>query len=149
MVPSFISIEVQDIEELYEIELECFGKDAFPLLEYQRLLYSSESIPIKAAVEGKIIGFVIGVYERSIEICTVVTLNIKPGFRKQGIGFELMKSLEDRLGTMKCKEIILQTRVNNTAGLNLFDKLGFRITRRLLNYYPNGIDGFEMKKSIA
>jgi len=146
VVPSFSSIEPQDLEEIYAIEIECFGNESFSLLEYRRLLSLHNSIPIKAIVKESIIGFVIGVYQMSIRSCTVVTINVKPRFRKKGVGFELMKSLEKGLERLKCGEVILQTRVNNTAALNLFDKLGFSKTSRLLNYYPNGTDGFEMKK---
>ena len=146
VVPSFSSIEPQDLEEIYAIEIECFGNESFSLLEYRRLLSNHNSIPIKAIVKESIIGFVIGVYQMSIRSCTVVTINVKPRFRKKGVGFELMKSLEKGLERLKCGEVILQTRVNNTAALNLFDKLGFSKTSRLLNYYPNGTDGFEMKK---
>ncbi|MEK0325007.1 MAG: GNAT family N-acetyltransferase [Nitrosopumilus sp.] len=146
VVPSFSSIEPQDLDEIYAIEIECFGNESFSLLEYRRLLSNHNSIPIKAIVKESIIGFVIGVYQMSIRSCTVVTINVKPRFRKKGVGFELMKSLEKGLERLKCGEVILQTRVNNTAALNLFDKLGFSKTSRLLNYYPNGTDGFEMKK---
>lgn len=146
VVPSFSSIETQDLDEIYAIEIECFGNESFSLLEYRRLLSNHNSIPIKAIVKESIIGFVIGVYQMSIRRCTVVTINVKPRFRKKGVGFELMKSLEKGLERLKCGEVILQTRVNNTAALNLFDKLGFSKTSRLLNYYPNGTDGFEMKK---
>lgn len=149
VVPSFSSIEPQDLDEIYAIEIECFGNESFSLLEYRRLLSNHNSIPIKAIVKESIIGFVIGVYQMSIRSCTVVTINVKPRFRKKGVGFELMKSLEKGLERLKCGEVILQTRVNNTAALNLFDKLGFSKTSRLLNYYPNGTDGFEMKKITA
>jgi len=146
VVPSFSRIEPQDLDEIYAIEIECFGNESFSLLEYRRLLSNYNSIPIKAIVKESIIGFVIGVYQMSNRSCTVVTINVKPRFRKKGVGFELMKSLEKGLERLNCSEVILQTRVNNTAALNLFDKLGFSKTSRLLNYYPNGTDGFEMKK---
>jgi len=149
VVTSFSSIEPQDLDEIYAIEIECFGNESFSLLEYRRLLSIHNSIPIKAIVKKRIIGFVIGVYQMSSRICTVVTLNVKPRFRKKGIGFELMKSLEKELESLKCTEVILQTRVNNTPALRLFDKLGFRKTSRLLNYYPNATDGYEMKKIMV
>jgi len=60
-----------------------------------------------------------------------------------------MRSLEEGLGTVNCKEVVLQTRVNNTAALNLFEKLGFSKTSRLLNYYHGGTDGIEMKKMMV
>ncbi len=147
--PSFSSIELQDLDELYAIEIECFGNESFSYLEYRRLLSSHNSIPIKAVIRKRIIGFVIGVYQMSTRICTIVTINVKPRFRKKGVGFELMKSLESGLETLNCREVLLQTRINNTAGLMLFDKLGFSKTRRLLNYYPNGTDGVEMKKIMS
>ena len=148
VVPSFSSIEPQDLDEVYAIELECFGNEAFGFLEYRRLLSSHNSISIKAVLKKRIIGFVIGVYQMSNRICTIVTINVKPRFRKKGVGFELMKSLERGLERLNCSEVMLQTRVNNTAALNLFDKLGFSKTSRLVNYYPNRTDGFEMKKII-
>ncbi len=143
---TFSSIEPQDIDELYEIEVECFGNESFSLLEYRRLLSNHNSIPIKAVLKKRIIGFVIGMYQMSNRICTIVTINVKPKYRKKGVGFELMISLERGLETLNCREVMAQTRVNNTAALNLFDKLGFSKTSRLLNYYPNGTDVFEMKK---
>ena len=149
VVPSFNSIEPQDLDEIYAIEIECFGNESFSLLEYRRLLSNNSSIPIKAIVKNRIVGFVIGVYQMSSRSCTVVTINVKPKFRKKGVGFELMRSLEKGLEMLNCKEVILQTRVNNTAALNLFDKLGFSKTSRLLNYYHSGTDGFEMKKMMV
>ena len=148
---SFHRASVNDLEEFYEIELECFDVEAFSKQRFFELLTSPTSISIKATLGSKIIGFVIGDLEGDhLGLrATFQTLDVLPPFRRKRIAFNLMASIEIDFRERGCPNVVLQTRVGNSPAIKLFTKLGFSKTGLLPNYYAAGISAYEMIKNLS
>ncbi len=148
--PSFLKASPSDLEDFFKIELECFDVEAFSKQRYLELLNDPAAISIKAIVKAQTIGFAIATLERSQQgpLGTVQTLNVRPPFRRIGVGHDLMSRLETEMRQRGCYKIILQTRVGNSPAINLFTKMGYMRTRLLRNYYDAGISAYEMTKTL-
>ena len=46
----------------------------------------------------------------------------------------------------KAKQCFLEVRVTNDAGISLYKKLGFEVTRTINGYYTDGEDAYVMSK---
>ncbi len=79
----------------------------------------------------------------------ILTLDILPQARRFGLATNLMNTAEERLRTLGCTEIYLETAVDNEAALRLYRKLGYEILRTLPEYYAShSLDAFQMGKRL-
>lgn len=136
----------EDLDELYELELECFGEDAYPRFLLKYLLDNCDSIFLKASIGNLLVGFIAGLCSR--DSCTLYTIDVKKEFRRRGVGSMLLEAFEKKALEKKVKKIILQVEVSNTPAINLYLKKGYKITRRIRNYYGLGRDAYEACKTI-
>ncbi len=79
----------------------------------------------------------------------ILTLDILSEARRSGLATALMNAAEDRLRSLGCQEIYLETAVDNEPALRLYHKLGYTILRTLPEYYSShGLDAFQMGKQL-
>jgi len=136
----------EDLDEIYRLELECFGEDAYPRFLLKYLLDNRDSIFLKASIDNLLVGFIAGLC--SGDSCTLYTIDVKKEFRRRGVGSMLLEAFEKRALEKNVKKIILQVEVSNTPAINLYLKKGYKITRRIRNYYGLGRDAYEACKTI-
>lgn len=141
-----LPVTVDDLEEIYKIELECFGEEAYPKSIFNYFLSNPNSIFLKALKENQIIGFIAGVCRTGT--CTLYTLNVKKDFRRKGIGSMLLEAFEKEALKRNVEKIILQVEVSNLPALNLYFKMRYQINRLLKNYYGWRRDAYEACKIL-
>ncbi len=78
----------------------------------------------------------------------VVSIAVMPQSRRKGIASALIKTAMDGMVSYKAKQIYLEVRVTNEAGINLYKKLGLEITRTISGYYSDGEDAHVMSKKL-
>jgi ribosomal-protein-alanine N-acetyltransferase len=78
----------------------------------------------------------------------ILTLDIIPEARRMGLATLLMDECEHRLRGFGCKEIYLETAVNNEPALRLYRKLSYQLLRTLPDYYARSLDAFLMGKPL-
>jgi len=78
----------------------------------------------------------------------IVSLAVDKGQRRQGIGFALAEEAMRRMRAAGLKECFLEVRVTNEPAIKLYEKLGFKVIRRVTGYYSDGTDGFIMDISL-
>jgi len=140
----------EDLEVMYEIELECFAHDAFSrrLLEY--FLRSPDYLNLIACLDGKPAGFIVASVEdsRGRPVCHIYTLDVKADWRRRGIGSSLLCFMERIMAEKNVQACYLEVRADNEAARNLYLKNGYRPLERLRNYYGFGHDGIRYKKDL-
>jgi ribosomal-protein-alanine N-acetyltransferase len=141
---------LRDLDRLYDIETECFKEEAFTKAQIAELLRDYNSIGLAARVDGKIVGFVIGmicVDGRVLQghICTIEVL---PAFRRRGIGEKLLVEIEKIFKQRKVKTSALEVREDNVAAIGLYRKSGYYAIGRLKNYYSTA-HGLYLCKTLA
>ncbi len=96
----------------------------------------------------KIAGFMIAHPARG-KAGRILTLDIIPTARQRGLASLLMSECERRLRSIGCKEMYLETAVNNEPALRLYRKHGYQILRTLPDYYSShSLDAFLMGKAL-
>lgn len=142
--------ERSDLRALYEIEVECFPKDAFPLHHIMRFLEDPEFMTLVIILEGKVIGYVTARIEdfEGKRMGHIYSIAVKPEYRRRGVGSKLLKTLEENLRRKGVRVCYLETRVSNIAAINLYFKHGYRIFDILRCYYGDGEDAARFIKIL-
>ena len=141
----------KDLDILYEIELECFGGDAFIKPQLAYCLTSPGFLTLVALVEEQPVGFITGFVESLNQelVGHIYTLDVKPDYRRKGVGARLLNAFEYTLTQRGAKTFWLEVSVKNIPGRNLYLKAGYRLHERLKDYYEPGKDAVRLKKNFA
>ncbi len=143
-----------DFDRLWRIDQLCFPPGiAYTQMDLQGFVLRRKAITLVAELPpdsefaGGIAGFVVAQPIRNIG--RILTLDILPEARRSGLATRLMQKCEDRLRTGGCKQIFLETAVNNVPAMQLYEKLGYAILRTLSLYYPtHALDAYLMGKQL-
>ncbi len=112
---------------------------------------------IVAEQEGKIVGYIMSRVEVGLSSLGlgglvrkghVVSIAVMPQSRRKGIAQALMIVAMDGMRFYKAKLCYLEVRVTNEAGIRLYKKLGFEISRTINGYYSDGEDAYVMTKKL-
>lgn len=146
-------VELKDLEELYRLELECFGEeDSYSKLTLKILLMDPRSVAFKAVTRnGLVAGFAIARIEEipGKTIGRIYTLNVDPRFRRRGLAKALMRRIEEECAAHGCMELVLEVAVDNRPALELYKSLGFEMVRVLRNYYGPGRHAYQARKVLG
>jgi len=141
---------ITNLDRLYEIEIECFEREAFTKQQIAHLLTDYNSISLVAKVNGEIIGFIIGMvyFERNSLVGHIFTIDVSPTYRRKGIAQRLLQEIEKIFKEKGVKACHLEVREDNIAALSLYQKLGYKKVARLKNYYGNA-HGVYLRKDLT
>jgi len=78
----------------------------------------------------------------------VVSIAVTPQHRRKGVAQTLINRALEGMQYYKAKQCFLEVRVTNEAGVSLYKKLGFEVTRTINGYYTDGEDAYVMTKRI-
>jgi ribosomal-protein-alanine N-acetyltransferase len=78
----------------------------------------------------------------------VVSIAVLPEGRRKGVAQALMNAAMDGMRYYRAKQIYLEVRVTNAAGVALYQKLGLEISRTVHGYYSDGEDAYVMSKKL-
>ena len=148
-MPELRAYRAADLETLWQLDQRCFPEQiAYSREELAYYLRSKTAICIVASEEDRIVGFILGHLDRR-GFGHIVTLDVDPAYRHSGLGTMLMQALEKRFRGGDCRSILLEVAVNNFAALSFYKKHGYSVLKTLPRYYPGGLDGLLMGKSIS
>jgi ribosomal-protein-alanine acetyltransferase len=137
------------LEELYTIEKQCFGKEAFSKQQIAYLLTDYNTITLTARINNEIAGFVIGQIDIINNTPTghIITVNTVPAYRRKGIARKLLREIEALFKKKSIKECRLEVREDNIAAAKLYQKLGYKQVGKLEKYYGDA-HGLHLKKPL-
>ncbi|MGE5637480.1 MAG: GNAT family N-acetyltransferase [Chloroflexota bacterium] len=78
----------------------------------------------------------------------VVSIAVLPTARRKGVAQALIKTALEGMQYYKAKQCYLEVRVTNDAGISLYKKLGFEVSRTIHGYYSDGEDAYVMSKKL-
>ena len=143
-----------DFDRLWQIDQVCFPPGiAYSQMELTGFIHRRNAITLvaeslSAEPEDRIAGFVVAHPIRR-KYGRILTLDIVPQARRSGLATQLMNACEDRLRSLGCNEVYLETAVDNEPALRLYRKLGYEVLRTLPEYYSShGLDAFQMGKRL-
>ena len=138
------SFAPEDLEEMYRLDQICFEPGiAYSRGELRRFLGIPSAVGVVAESSGRIAGFAVG-YLAGKRVAHVVTIDVHPSNRRQGLGKALLEELLSRLARAGAREARLEVSVANAGAIAFYERLGFRRGRRLSDYYGLGLDASGM-----
>jgi ribosomal-protein-alanine N-acetyltransferase len=137
------------LDELCEIEKQCFAGEAFSRQQIAYLLTDYNTIALTARVNNEIAGFIIGQIDivNNTPAGHIITVNTVPAYRRKGIAHKLLHEIEALFKEKGIKECRLEVREDNIAAAELYQKLGYEKVGKLENYYGNA-HGLYLKKAL-
>jgi len=78
----------------------------------------------------------------------VVSIAVLPQARRKGVAQALISTALEGMRFYKAKLCYLEVRVTNDAGVALYRKLGFEVSRTVHGYYSDGEDAYVMSKKL-
>ncbi len=156
-----------DFDRLWQIDQRCFPSGiSYTQMELSGFITKRNAITLvgefqpeeakhdgaAASAEGnsadRIAGFVVAHPIRR-KYGRILTLDILPEARRYGLGIKLMTACEERLRSLGCADVYLETAVNNEPAVQLYSKLGYQVLRTIPDYYAShSLDAFQMRKHL-
>ncbi len=96
---------------------------------------------------GSILGFIVAQANRN-GIGHVITIDVLPEGRRNGIGSRLLEAAEQRLRNSRCDRVRLETSVDNTAAQKFYERHGYAVAKKIPEYYSNGADALVLMKNL-
>ncbi|MEM3703425.1 MAG: ribosomal protein S18-alanine N-acetyltransferase [Candidatus Bathyarchaeia archaeon] len=140
---------IKYLDRLFEIETECFKREAFTKEQIAQLILNYNSISLIAKENDNIVGFIIGVISIEDNVLTghILTIDVSPRHRRKGVGIKLLQEIEKIFKSKLVRLCRLEVREDNIAALNLYQKLGYKMAGKLHRYYGDA-HGILLEKSL-
>ncbi len=137
-----------DLEEAYLLDQTCFEDGiAYTRGQIRDFLTREGAIALAADREdGSLAAFAIGHVAGSRG--HVVTIDIAASHRRHGLGRRLLSELKGRMAAAGAREVRLEVDKRNDAAIRFYERMGFRATRTLPDYYGAGLDGLRMTRRL-
>ncbi|ORY02452.1 acyl-CoA N-acyltransferase [Clohesyomyces aquaticus] len=79
----------------------------------------------------------------------ITALTVAPSARRLGHASRLTESLEQQSDAANAWFVDLYVRASNEIAKELYRKMGYSVYRRVVDYYNDGEDAFDMRKSLG
>jgi [ribosomal protein S18]-alanine N-acetyltransferase len=137
------------LDQLYQIEEDCFDQEAFSKRQIAYLLTDYNAIALVAKADSTIAGFIIAQVEieENTEFGHIVTINVAPKCRRKKVATQMLHEIEALLKQRGIAECRLEVREDNHAAIKLYQGLGYQTVGKLENYYGKK-HGLYFKKTL-
>jgi len=121
------------LDQLYQIEEQCFDQEAFSKRQISYLLSDYNAISLVAKVNSDLAGFIITQVEveENTQFGHIITINVAPSFRRKKIGTKLLQEVETLLKQKGISESRLEVREDNHHAIKLYQALNYQVVGKL------------------
>jgi [ribosomal protein S18]-alanine N-acetyltransferase len=139
-----------DLSAVVEINRVCLPEN-YSAYFFMEVFKSCPEAFIVAERENKVVGYIMCRLEfgfsdvrrfRMVRKGHIVSVAVMPGYRRQGIGREMVESAAKALELHGAEECFLEVRTANDEAVKLYKDMGFDTVRTVAHYYHDGADGF-------
>ncbi len=141
-------LEPGDFPFLMQIENDAFSSGYSPyFLREMPILFGNSSYIAIAGREPQ--GYVAAAREQGSRRGWILSLAVRPQYRKQGLGRALMKAGLEGLAAVGAREVFLSVAPSNEGAIALYEKLGFSRGEIVADYFGPGEDRLIMMKDLT
>jgi ribosomal-protein-alanine N-acetyltransferase len=137
----------RDMPEVLGTEQSSFDY-AWTEEDFLRCLRQRNCIGMVAEQGEKVVGFMI--YELHKNKLHILNFAVHPGFRRSGVGVQMVNKLVSKLSSHRRTRITLEVRETNLPAQLFYRAQGFKAVKVLRSYYEDsGEDAFQMQYRLA
>ncbi len=154
-----------DLPVLHALDQVCFPPGiAYSLPELRSFLHHPSSFTTVAfspdrgePSEESVLGFAIvrpvrrrvrGASREPVPALHVLTIDVAPLARRQGVGGLLMQWIFAQGARLQTRAIVLEVAVDNYAAQRFYAYFGFTVTATIPGYYNGLVDAFELERLL-
>lgn len=137
-----------DLDDLVGLENKAFASDRFTRKQIEYLLTEARSTILLLEHKEQVIGVSYLLWRSPNRAGRIYNIAIDPEVHGQGLGTILLKESELEAARRRCRQLLLEVRVDNEQAITFYKKYGYEIKRRLPGYYDDGAPGFKMVKNL-
>lgn len=79
----------------------------------------------------------------------IISIDVLAPSRRSGLGSKLLMAAEQRLVALNCRNVVLETAVDNTGALSFYKRHNYSVLKTSPRYYSNGVDAFVLGKNLS
>ena len=137
----------REFKALYKLDQACFPPGvAYSRMMLNYFLKQPGAECLVAADGARIVGFILT--EENPPLGHIITLDVAESHRRQRVGTTLLGESERNLALRGVRTILLETAIDNDAGIAFWQHHGYRIEATLKRYYLGRLDAYEMRKIL-
>lgn len=150
MIWAILPATAADLNEVMQLERECFGVDAWSEQNMHFELVAEHTSYFTVRVDDRLIAFAGLSKVPSSQQSDVQTIAVAADYRGKKLGLALMQKLLDTARGQGATETFLEVRADNPGAIGLYKKLGFeQIDVRRAYYQPDGVDALIMRLDLT
>ena len=137
------SYESRDLDAIVELDAECFDPPfRFSKTAMRRFAEAENAWVVVAVAEGALAGFCIVHMEQaeSLDVGYVVTIDVAVGFRRRGLGEQMLAAGEAWVRASGGAGMMLHVFVKNDAAVRFYERLAYKRVGAQRGFYGPGID---------
>jgi ribosomal-protein-alanine N-acetyltransferase len=135
--------ESRDLDAIVELDAECFEPPfRFSKAAMRRFTEAKSAWAVVAESEVALAGFCIVHLEpaESLNVGYVVTIDVAAGFRRRGLGEQMLAAGEAWVRASGGAGIMLHVFVKNNTAVRFYERLGYKRVGGQPGFYGPGID---------
>jgi ribosomal protein S18 acetylase RimI-like enzyme len=148
---SLRDFRAEDFEVLWNIDQRCFPRGiAYPRRELAAYIQRRGAFTVvaePASQAGAVTGFIIAEASRR-GLGHIITIDVLPQSRREGLGSKLLAAAEERLRGARCHTVALETAVDNASALAFYKRHQYSVVKTIPRYYSNGVDALVLEKDL-
>ena len=143
---------MRDFPALFRLDEICFEPPfRFSAGALKRFAETRRARVIVAEADGRPVGFCIVHIEPARSGCAgyVVTLDVAPEWRRQGVARRMMLDAEATVHGEGCRSMLLHVHTENAEAVRFYERLGFKRSHTAEAFYAPGLDAFVYRKPLT
>ena len=138
----------EDLEAMWALDVVCFEPVfRFSRRAMRRFAEARGAVTVLAEAEGELAGFAIVQMEEGVGY--VVTLDVAPAWRRQGLAKQLMTDVEARVSAAGGVGIELHVFVGNVGAVRFYEGMGYGRLGMVEGFYGRGLDALVYGKRFV
>ena len=141
-----------DLEGIFALDVVCFEPPfRFSARAMKQFAEARNALTVVAETDtGEIAGFCIAHVERTRRGLTtyVVTLDVAPQYRRQGLARQMMERIEAHAMEAECDAMALHVSVDNKGAIAFYEREGYERSHIVKSFYGLGRNAFVYRKAL-
>ncbi len=127
-------IDESFLNEIYKISFSEFCEESYSLSQLKDCLNNKDYICLGAFLNNEITSYIIAL--ETVDDINILSIATKKEHKNKGFASSLIEEIKKHALNQK-KSVSLEVKSKNITAYNLYNKLGFKVISKRLNYYKD------------